>query len=45
MSEIWSVEYSWVRVGDIEVYVADLKDDEDEAAIMQQIGAMGMGWA
>lgn len=42
---IATIKYAWIEVGDICVYVADIEDDEDETAIMQQIYADGMGWA
>ncbi len=38
------VFYSWIEIGDIQVEVGDIEDDEDETAIMQQIYAEGMGW-
>lgn len=37
--------YSWIEIGGIQVEVGSIKDDEDEVAIMNQIYAMGMGWA
>ncbi len=43
MSKLWGVEYAWLQVGDIQVFVADI-GFEDETAIMQQIYAMEMGW-
>ena len=39
------VYYEWLGVGDIYVYVADIKDDADEKAIRDQIYARGMDWA
>ena len=39
------VHYAYIQIGDICVYVADIEDDADETAIMQQIYARGMGWA
>lgn len=43
--KVTKVFYAWIGVGDISVYVADIKEDADEKAIMDQIYAMGMGWA
>lgn len=37
--------YAYLKIGDICVYVADIEDDQDEKAIMEQIYAMDMGWA
>jgi len=39
-TKLWGVEYAWLQVGDIDVFVGD----GEEAAIMQQIYAIEMGW-
>lgn len=44
IERVVQVKYAWITVGDIRVYVADLKDNFDETAILQQIYADGMGW-
>lgn len=43
--KVAKVFYSEICVGDDVVEVADIEDDEDETAIMQQLYAKGMGWA
>lgn len=45
MSECVQMSYAWIQIGNVCVYVADIKDDADEKAIEHQIYAMGMGWA
>lgn len=42
---IEQVLYAWIKIGNTEVYVADIKENEDEMAIIQQITAIEMGWA
>lgn len=39
------IQYVWIKVGDIEVEVGDIEDNADERSIINQIYAMGMGWA
>lgn len=45
METVTKMFYAWISYGGVSVYVADITEDEDEKAILQQIDAIGRGWA